>query len=144
MSVKPIEILLVEDNPGDVFLTRNALQRAKLSNNLHDVKNGEEALAFLKQKEPFANAPRPDIILLDLNLPRMNGHEVLQAVKSDDALKDIPVIVLTTSSNKEDIINSYRHYANAYITKPVNIEQLIEVLQSFGQFWLTTVTLPSR
>jgi len=138
----PIEILLVEDNPGDQDLTRNALQRAKVRNTLHVVEDGEEAMEFLRQKGEYANAPRPDVILLDLNLPRMDGREVLEEIKKDPKLMDIPVVVLTTSSAEQDIIRSYRLHANCYITKPVDLEQFIEVVRSIQNFWLTVVKLP--
>jgi len=138
----PIEILLVEDNPGDQDLTRNALQRAKVRNTLHVVEDGEEAMAFLHQEGEYANAPRPDVILLDLNLPRMDGREVLAEIKKDPKLMDIPVVVLTTSSAEQDIIRSYRLHANCYITKPVDLEQFIEVVRSIQNFWLTVVKLP--
>lgn len=138
----PIEILLVEDNPGDQDLTRNALQRAKVRNTLHVVEDGEEAMEFLHQEGEYANAPRPDVILLDLNLPRMDGREVLEEIKKDPKLMDIPVVVLTTSSAEQDIIRSYRLHANCYITKPVDLEQFIEVVRSIQNFWLTVVKLP--
>lgn len=138
----PIEILLVEDNPGDQDLTRNALQRAKVRNSLHIVEDGEEAMEFLHQEGEYANAPRPDVILLDLNLPRMDGREVLEEIKKDPNLMDIPVVVLTTSSAEQDILRSYRLHANCYITKPVDLEQFIEVVRSIQNFWLTVVKLP--
>jgi two-component system, chemotaxis family, response regulator Rcp1 len=138
----PIEILLVEDNPGDVELTRSALQRAKVRNALHVVEDGEEAMAFLRREGEYANSPRPDVILLDLNLPRMDGREVLAEVKSDPELMDIPVVVLTTSSAEQDIVRSYKLHANCYITKPVDLDQFIEVVRSIQDFWLTVVKLP--
>lgn len=141
-SGSPIEILLVEDNPGDVELTRNALQRAKVRNALHVVEDGEEAMAFLRREGEYAQAPRPDVILLDLNLPRMDGREVLAEVKSDPELMNIPVVVLTTSSAEQDIVRSYRLHANCYITKPVDLDQFIEVVRSIQDFWLTVVKLP--
>jgi two-component system, chemotaxis family, response regulator Rcp1 len=134
----PIEVLLVEDNPGDVRLTREALRDAKVRNSLHVAPDGVVAMAFLRQ----ADAPRPAVILLDLNLPRMNGREVLEAVKRDPALQNIPVVVLTTSQAEQDIAESYRLGANAYVTKPVGLEQFFGVVQSIEQFWFETVKLP--
>jgi two-component system, chemotaxis family, response regulator Rcp1 len=134
----PIEVLLVEDNPGDVRLTREALRDAKVRNSLHVAPDGVAAMAFLRQ----ADAPRPAVILLDLNLPRMNGREVLEAVKRDPALQNIPVVVLTTSQAEQDIAESYRLGANAYVTKPVGLEQFFGVVQSIEQFWFETVKLP--
>lgn len=139
-----VEILLVEDNPGDVRLTKEALLDVKMKNNLNVVGDGVEALQFLRREEPFVDAPRPDIILLDLNLPRMDGQEVLAAVKSDPELKCIPVVVLTTSQAEEDIIRSYRLNANCYVTKPVDFDQFIRVVQSVENFWFTIVKLPSK
>lgn len=138
----PIEILLVEDNPGDVELTRNALRRAKVRNTLHVAEDGEEAMAFLRREGEYQHAPRPDVILLDLNLPRMDGREVLAEVKADRDLMDIPVVVLTTSSAEQDIVRSYKLHANCYITKPVDLDQFIEVVRSIQNFWLTVVKLP--
>jgi two-component system, chemotaxis family, response regulator Rcp1 len=140
----PIEILLVEDNPGDVELTRNALSRAKVRNVLNVAEDGEEAIAFLRGEGQFAGAARPDVIFLDLNLPRMDGREVLQIIKSDPDLMTIPVVVLTTSSAEQDIIRSYKLHANCYITKPVDLEQFMEVVRSIQDFWLTVVKLPSE
>jgi CheY-like chemotaxis protein len=140
--MKPIEILLVEDNPGDARLTREALAMSKIRNNLHLARDGEEALAFLRHEGRFAGAPEPDLILLDLNLPRRSGREVLEDVKKDEALKHIPVVVLTSSQAEEDIMRSYRLHANCFITKPVDLEQLNRVVQGIEQFWFTLVTLP--
>lgn len=138
----PVEILLVEDNPGDVRLTQEALKEGKVYNNLHWVKDGVEALEFLQQKGRFLNMPRPDIILLDLNLPKKDGREVLAVIKNDDHLRHIPVVVLTTSQAEEDVARSYDLHANCYVTKPVDLQKFIQVVQSIDQFWLTVVTLP--
>lgn len=140
--MKAIEILLVEDNPGDARLTREALAMSKLRNNLHLARDGEEALAFLRREGRFAGAPAPDLILLDLNLPRRSGREVLEEVKKDVALMHIPVVVLTSSQAEEDIMRSYQLHANCFITKPVDLEQLNKVVQGIEQFWFTLVTLP--
>ena len=138
----PVEILLVEDNPGDVRLTQEALKEGKVYNNLHWAKDGVEALEFLKRQGKHANAPRPDIILLDLNLPKKDGREVLAQIKKDGELKQIPVVVLTTSEAEEDVLKSYELHANCYVTKPVDLEKFIHVVQSIDRFWLTVVTLP--
>jgi CheY-like chemotaxis protein len=138
----PVEILLVEDNPGDVRLTKEALKEGKVYNNLHWAKDGVEALEFLRRQGKHASAPRPDIILLDLNLPKKDGREVLAVVKRDDDLKQIPVVVLTTSKAEEDVLKSYELHANCYVTKPVDLEKFIQVVQSIDRFWLTVVTLP--
>jgi CheY-like chemotaxis protein len=140
--MKTIEILLVEDNPGDARLTREALAMSKLRNNLHLARDGEEALAFLRREGRFAGAPAPDLILLDLNLPRRSGREVLEEVKKDVALMHIPIVVLTSSQAEEDIMRSYQLHANCFITKPVDFEQLNRVVQGIEQFWFTLVTLP--
>ena len=137
-----IEILLVEDNPGDVGLTREALDGFKVRNTLHVAGDGIEAMDFLRQKGTFAGVPRPDLILLDLNLPRKNGREVLAEVKADVDLRSIPVVVLTTSRDEEDILKSYDLHANCYITKPIDLTQFIKVVQSIEDFWLTIVKLP--
>ncbi len=138
----PIEILLVEDNPGDVRLTKEALNTVKFSNKIHVVWNGEEAMAFLRREGEFADAPRPDLILLDLNLPRKDGRDVLAEIKVDDDLKRIPVVILTTSRAEEDILKTYDLYANCYVTKPVDLEQFIKVLRAIDEFWLSIVKLP--
>ncbi len=138
----PIEILLVEDNPGDMRLTKEALKEGKVYSNLHWAKDGVEALEFLQQEGKFADAPRPDIILLDLNLPRKDGREVLSVIKNDERLRNIPVVVLTTSKAEEDVLKSYALHANCYVTKPVDLEKFIVVVQSIDKFWLTVVTLP--
>jgi len=138
----PIEILLVEDNLGDMRLTQEALKEGKVYSNLHWAKDGVEALEFLQRRGKHENAPRPDIILLDLNLPRKDGREVLEEIKTDDELKQIPVVVLTTSKAEEDVVRSYALHANCYVTKPVDLEKFIVVVQSIDRFWLTVVTLP--
>ena len=137
-----MEILLVEDNPGDVRLTKEALTEGKVYNNLHWAKDGVEALEFLRREGKYCKAPRPDIILLDLNLPKKDGREVLEIIKSDDHLKHIPVVVLTTSKAEEDVLRSYALHANCYVTKPVDLEKFIVVVKSIDRFWLTVVTLP--
>ena len=139
----PVEILLVEDNPADVRLTREALKEGKVYNNLHWAKDGVEALEFLHRQGKHAAAPRPDIILLDLNLPKIDGREVLQDIKKDENLKRIPVVILTTSKAEEDVLKSYNLHANCYVTKPVDLEQFIVVVKSIDMFWLTVVTLPN-
>jgi CheY-like chemotaxis protein len=141
---RPIEILLVEDNPGDVRLTIEGLNEGKVRNNLHVARDGVEALAFLRREGHFVNVVRPDLILLDLNLPRKDGREVLTDIKSDPALKTIPVVVLTTSRAEQDVLDSYALQANCYITKPVALEQFITVVKSIEDFWLTIVTLPHQ
>ena len=139
---QPIDILLVEDNPGDERLTREALKEGKVYSNLHWVKDGVEAMAFLRREGKYAAAPRPEIILLDLNLPRKDGREVLEEVKADDRLRRIPVVILTTSKAEEDVLRTYNLHANCYVTKPVDLEKFIEVVKSIDDFWLTVVTLP--
>ena len=141
-SATPIEIMLVEDNPGDVRLTTEALRDAKVRNHLTVAPDGVEALAMLRREGRYAAMPRPDLILLDLNLPKKSGREVLEEVKQDDALKDIPVVILTTSQAEQDIVGSYRLHANAYVTKPVDLEQFLKVVQTIEQFWLEIVKLP--
>jgi CheY-like chemotaxis protein len=138
----PINILLVEDSPADVRLTREALKNGHLINNLHVVENGVDAMAFLRREAPFADAPRPDIILLDLNLPLMDGREVLAEVKNDPDLHVIPVVILTTSTAEQDILKTYDLHANCYITKPVDIEGFLNTMRSLKQFWLSIVKLP--
>jgi CheY-like chemotaxis protein len=139
----PVEILLVEDNPGDVRLTKEALKEGKVYSNLHWAKDGVEALEFLRRQGKFAAAPRPDIILLDLNLPKKDGREVLSEIKNDENLKRIPVVILTTSKAEEDVLRSYQLHANCYVTKPVDLEKFIGVVESIDKFWLTVVTLPN-
>ena len=143
-SGKPIEILLVEDNLGDVRLTQESLGEAKVRNNMIVASDGIEAMTYLRREGEYADATRPDLILLDLNLPRMNGFEVLDAIKEDSDLKRIPVVVLTTSQAEQDIIRSYNLYANAYVTKPVDLEQFIHVIKSIEDFWLEVVKLPNE
>lgn len=146
MTMQPMgrtaEFLLVEDNPGDVRLTREALRESKVKNNLHVVSNGVDAIAFLRRKGPYADAPRPDIILLDLNLPKMDGREVLAEIKADPLLRRIPVVVITSSEAEQDILRSYDLHVNCYVTKPVDLEQFMKVVQSVETFWLTIVKLP--
>lgn len=144
INAGPIELLLVEDNPGDVVLTREALKESKVWSNLHVVEDGEEALAFLRQEGAYAEAPLPDIILLDLNLPRKDGREVLSIIKVNENLKRIPVVILTTSDAEEDILKAYNLNANCYITKPVDFKQFIKVVRAIEEFWLTIVKLPGR
>lgn len=144
IAAKPIEILLVEDSRGDIGLIEEVFEDAKIRNNLHIAEDGEEAILFLNQQGQFLDAPRPDIILLDLNLPKKDGREVLQEVKEDDNLKNIPIVVLTTSKAEEDILKSYNLHANAYITKPVDFDQFIKVIKSIEDFWLQVVKLPPR
>ena len=140
---RPADFLLVEDNPGDVRLTQEALKSHKVQNNLHVATDGEEAMAFLRRQGKYANAPRPDIILLNLNLPKKDGREVLAEIKSDPNLKTIPVVIITSSEAEQDVIKSYNLNANCYVTKPVNLDQFIKVVQSVNDFWLTIVKLPS-
>ena len=140
---KPIEILMVEDSPGDVRLTQEALRDAKVRNNFHVARDGVEALEFLRRQGDFTNAPRPDLVLLDLNMPRMDGREVLQEIKADPELRLIPVVILTTSKAEEDIVRSYELNANCYITKPVDLDQFMNVVRSIEEFWLTVVKLPT-
>ena len=141
---KPLDILLVEDNPADVRLTREAFHEGKILNNLMVAKDGVEAMEFLHRRGQYAGAARPDLILLDLNLPRKDGREVLAEIKSDPALMRIPVVVLTTSRAEMDIIKSYNLHANCYVVKPVDLDQFIEVIKSIDNFWLTAVTLPGE
>ena len=139
---RPVEILLVEDNPGDVRLTKEALKEGKVYSNLHTVKDGVEAMEYLRKQGKYAAVPRPDIILLDLNLPRKDGREVLEEIKSDSSLKRIPVVVLTTSKAEEDVLRTYNLHANCYVTKPVDLEKFMVVVKTIDSFWLTVVTLP--
>jgi len=138
----PIEILMVEDNPGDVRLTIEALKETKVRNNLNVVRDGAEALAFLRRQGRYTQAPRPDLILLDLNVPRVDGRQVLAEIKADTDLRRIPVVVLTASQAEEDILKTYDLQANCYVTKPVDLDQFIKVVQSIETFWLTIVRLP--
>jgi two-component system, chemotaxis family, response regulator Rcp1 len=142
-SKRPVEILLVEDNPGDVRLTEEVLREAKVATKLNTVRDGEEAMAFVRREGAHAGAPRPDLILLDLNLPRKDGREVLNELKSDDELRRIPVIVLTTSMAEPDILMSYDLHANCYIHKPIEFEEFSTAINAIQQFWLLTVQLPA-
>lgn len=143
-SAGAITILLVEDNPGDVRLTKEALKDGKLAVNLHVVQNGVEAMVFLRREGEYADAPRPDLIFLDLNLPKKDGREVLAEIKSNDGLKNIPVVVLTSSEADTDIAKCYNLHANCYITKPVDMEQFATVVQTVENFWFTIVKLPEE
>lgn len=138
----PIEVLLVEDNPGDVQLTRIALEDSKISIHLNVVEDGVEAMAFLRKQEKYAMAAHPDIVLLDLNLPRKDGREVLAEIKEDENLKRIPVVILTTSQAEEDILEAYNLSANCYITKPVDFDQFVKIVKSIENFWFAIVKLP--
>ena len=141
-DVKVIDVLLVEDDPGDVLMTREAFADHKLKNVLHVVDNGADAMAFLRKEGEHADAPTPDLVLLDLNLPRMDGREVLAAIKGDDQLRTIPVVVLTTSEAEEDVLRSYQLHANAYVTKPVDFERFLDVVRQIDEFFVTVVKLP--
>lgn len=142
--MRPIEILLVEDNPGDVRLTVEALKEGKVHNRLNVARDGVEALDYLRRRTPYADAERPDVILLDLNLPRKDGREVLAEIKNDEELRRIPVVILTTSKAEEDILRSYQLHANCYVTKPVDLDQFMTVVRSIEDFWFSIVRLPSR
>ncbi len=142
IPIRPIEILLVEDSPTDALLTKRALADARLINRLHLVEDGVQALAFLRKEPPYTDAQRPDLILLDLNLPKKDGREVLAEIKNDDDLKIIPVVVLTTSRAEEDILRSYRLHANCYITKPVDFDSFTDAITTLEKFWFAVVTLP--
>jgi two-component system response regulator len=142
IDVMPIEILLIEDNPGDVELTKIALEDSKISVNLSIVEDGVEAIAFLRREGKYANVTHPDIILLDLNLPKKDGREVLAEIKADEKLKRIPVVVLTTSQAEEDVLKVYNLSANCYISKPVDFDQFVKIVQSIENFWFTIVKLP--
>ena len=144
LDVRPIEVLLVEDDAGDVLMTQEAFQDARVANNLSVVSDGSEALQFLRREGEYANASRPDLILLDLNLPRVDGREVLTAIKQDAALGSIPVVVLTTSEAEEDILRSYSLHANAYVTKPVDFDRFLEVVKQIDDFFVSVVKLPGR
>ena len=141
---KAIEILLVEDNPGDIRLTKEAFKEGKVRNNLNIVEDGEEAMAFLRQEGEYSDAPRPDLILLDLNLPKKDGREVLLDIKNDQKLRTIPVVILTTSKAEEDILKTYNLHANCYINKPVDFDQFINVIKTIEVFWLSVVMLPPQ
>jgi CheY-like chemotaxis protein len=143
-TAKPVVVLLVEDDPGDVVLVTEAFEHNKVANDLHTVQDGVEAIAFLRQEGAYANAPVPDLILLDLNLPRMDGREVLAEVKADERLRRIPVVVLTTSKAEEDVLRSYELHANAFVTKPVDFDRFIEVVRQIDEFFVSVVKLPGR
>jgi two-component system response regulator len=139
-----IEILLVEDSPSDALLTREALRGSKLLNTIHLVDNGVDAIAFLRREGAYAHVPRPDLILLDLNLPKMDGREVLEEIKADDDLRIIPVVVLTSSEAESDILKSYSLHANCYVSKPVEFDKFVTVVRSIREFWFAVVTLPPQ
>ena len=141
-QVKPVEVLLVEDDPGDVLMTREAFEEFKVRNNLNVVSDGEEAMAYLRREGEYADVARPDLVLLDLNLPRMDGRQVLAAIKGDEELASIPVVVLTTSEAEEDVLRSYRLHANAYVTKPVDFDRFIDIVRRIDDFFVTVVRLP--
>lgn len=141
---EPIDILLVEDNPGDITLTEMAFEKGHINNNLYVVRNGEAALEFLFQRGEYGHAPRPDIILLDLNLPKIDGHEVLEEIRNDDGLHGLPVVILTSSESAKDVKRSYDLNSNAYITKPVQAADFMEVVETFKEFWFTVVRLPPK
>jgi CheY-like chemotaxis protein len=140
--MQPIHILLVDDNEGDILLTREALEEASIINKISIAYDGMEAISFLKKRPPFGNNPVPDLILLDINLPKMDGKEVLSIIKSDPELRRIPVIMLTTSSSENDILASYDNYANCYITKPVDLDRFMDVVRTIEDFWISIVKLP--
>jgi two-component system, chemotaxis family, response regulator Rcp1 len=143
-NYRPIEILFVEDSPSDANLTIREFNRAKIANNLHWVENGDDAMAYLRAQGEFVDVLRPDLILLDLNLPGMDGREVLEAVKADVDLRRIPVVILTTSADEEDVLRSYNLNANCYITKPIDIQQFIHIIKLINEFWLAAVKLPKE
>jgi CheY-like chemotaxis protein len=142
VSGTPIEILLVEDNPGDVRLTKEALKEGRVHNNLNVVIDGAAALDFLHRRPPYEKAPRPDLILLDLNLPRLDGRQVLQDIKSDPHLQTIPVVILTTSQAEEDVFRAYNLHVNCYIAKPIDLDQFLKIVRAIEDFWLAIVKLP--
>jgi two-component system, chemotaxis family, response regulator Rcp1 len=142
MNHQPIEILLIEDNPADVRLTKEAFKEARVRNNIHVVQDGDSALAFVQQQAPYEDAPRPDLILLDLNLPKKDGREVLAEIKADPQIHLIPVVILTTSDDEGDVLRSYNLNANAYLVKPIDVIRFIKMVQSLSDFWLTFVKLP--
>ncbi|HEY9796994.1 MAG TPA: response regulator [Leptolyngbyaceae cyanobacterium] len=143
-TIRPVEILLVEDSPSDADLTEEALSDGKVLNHLHWVEDGVEALAFLRRQGKYTKAPRPDLILLDLNLPKKDGREVLAQIKADPSLKRIPVVILSTSAAERDILKTYELNANCYVTKPIDLEQFISVVKLIEEFWLALVKLPSE
>ncbi|HBP86593.1 MAG: response regulator [Nitrospira sp.] len=140
----PIEILLIEDNPADIRLTQEAFREARLQNTIHVVQDGVSAMDFIRQKAPYQHAPRPDLILLDLNLPKKDGREVLRDIKADPHTRTIPVVVLTTSEDEEDVLRSYDLHANAYLVKPIDVLQFITMIRSLESFWLSVVKLPPK
>jgi CheY-like chemotaxis protein len=140
----PVEILLVEDNPGDARLAREGLSECKIHNNLHVAEDGVKAMAFLRRQGEYAKVPRPDLILLDLNLPRKDGREVLQEIKEDESLRLIPVVILTTSRAEEDILKTYSLHGNCYVTKPLGLQQFLDVVRSIEEFWFSIVKLPPK
>jgi CheY-like chemotaxis protein len=144
LPARPIEVLLVEDDPGDVLMTQEAFADYKIANRLNVVTNGEDAIAYLRKQGEYADAPTPDLVLLDLNLPRRDGREVLRDVKADPELRRIPIVVLTTSDAKEDVLASYDLHANAYVRKPVDFEQFVEAVRAIDDFFITVVRLPPR
>ena len=139
-----VEILLVEDNPGDVRLTQEVFKEAKILNHLNVVGDGVDAMAFLRKEGGYADVVRPDLVLLDFNLPRMSGRDLLKEIKGDPVLRNIPIVVLTTSRAEQDVLDAYEHHANCYIAKPVDLEQFIDIVRSIGQFWLSIVELPAK
>jgi len=143
-AVTPVEILLVEDSPGDARLAREGLSECRIHNNLHVAEDGVKAMAFLRREGEYAKAPRPDLILLDLNLPRKDGRQVLREIKEDEDLKVIPIVILTTSKAEEDIIKSYSLHANCYVTKPLGLQQFLDVVRSIEDFWFSVVRLPPK
>jgi CheY-like chemotaxis protein len=143
-SVSVVDVLLVEDDPGDVLMTQEAFADHKVHNRLHVVSDGVSAMEFLRKQDPYADVPTPDLILLDLNLPKMDGREVLAAIKADETLRSIPVVILTTSEAEEDVLRSYSLHANAYVTKPVDFERFIDVVRRIDDFFVTVVRLPSH
>jgi len=144
MIVQPIEVLLVEDDPGDELMTREAFEDNKIGNRLHVARDGEEALDFLYRRGQHANAPRVDLVLLDLNLPKYDGRQVLERIRADPDLTHMPVVILTTSSSEEDILRSYKLHANAYVTKPVDVNQFIAAVRQIDDFFLSVVRLPNQ
>jgi len=143
-NARPVEILLVEDNPGDARLTIEAMREAKVHNRMHVVEDGVQAMEFLRRLGPYGDAPRPDLILLDLNLPKKDGREVLAEVKADPNLKRIPVVILTTSRAEEDVLRAYDLHANCYVTKPVDLAQFMKIVAQIDEFWVKVVTLPGK
>ncbi len=143
-ETRPVEILMVEDNPGTVRLTQEVMRESKVRNTMHVVHDGVEALAFMRQQGRYATAPRPDLVLLDLNLPRKDGRETLSEMKSDEDLRRIPVVILTSSRSEEDVLRAYNLHANCYLTKPIGLEDFVKIVKSIESFWIEVVTLPPR